>query len=507
MSRPASGGAPGAAAAAAVGAAIAAAIPVLVLSGFTVDDALVPARYAASLAAGDGYRPSAHAPPSDGVTPLGFAHLLAPFASGGVLAAHHAARVLGAAAWIAAAAALGAAIARVGGSRWRFAALAIVATSAPVGAWAGAGLETGLVAALVAGGLALRETGRDRAGALALGCAAAWRPELVPAAILLAFVGGPVDISGAGAPGADEVAEPSTDPRARVVAGAGARAVRVAIALAPAAVVAVTRLVVFGRAAPLSSVAKAPVWSLGVAYAGAAFLLAGLVAVVAPLGLARARGWTRALAAAVVAHTLAMAVAGGDWMPLARLAVPLVPAVVLGSARLLASAPRGARLPPGAPALALAIAMQVFGAARSWGATHAVVADRAHLIEAVRPVLAGARVVAAVDVGWVGAAAPHARIVDLAGITDPGVAALGGGHTSRRIPRTLLDDRRVDALVLLLAAGEEADPDAPWTALRYARATEAWIAAMPGIEAEYELVHVHGRRPRYVVLARRPLSR
>lgn len=490
-------------------AVIAAAIPILVLRGFTVDDALIPARYAVSLARGDGYRASVGAAPSDGVTPLGFAHLLVPFAGGGVAAAYDAARAIGVAAWLAGAAALGRAIARIGGSRWRFAALAIVATSAPLGGWSIAGLETGIVAALVAAGLAAREMGRGALGAIALGVAAAWRPEVAPAAVILAFAAGP----GAGGRTASRGAEPDVaapaeegeasarDASSGDPGAARARAMRTALALAPMALVAAVRLVAFGRAAPLSALAKAPVLSLGLAYAGAAALLAGFPAVVAPAGLWRASGWTRWLVATVAAHVLAMALAGGDWMPLARLAVPVVPVAVLASARLLAA--RGPRLPGGAVALGVGVALQIFGFARSYGPTHAIATDRAHLIDEMRPVLAGARVIAAVDVGWIGAAAEHAHVVDLAGITDPTVAALVGGHTARRIPRTLLDDRRVDTVVLLLAAGEDASPREPWTTMRFARGTEAWIASMPGIGDELEIVHVGSRRPRYVVLRRR----
>ncbi|MDF3068109.1 MAG: putative rane protein, partial [Polyangiaceae bacterium] len=55
---------------------------------------------------------------------------------------------------------------------------------------------------------------------------------------------------------------------------------------------------------------------------------------------------------------------------------------------------------------------------------------------------------AALDVGWVGAVADF-TVVDLAGVTDPRVALLRGGHTSKRIDDALLRSRDVDALVLL----------------------------------------------------------
>src|ERR1700734_754220 len=83
--------------------ALAALVPALFLRGFTVDDALIPARYAAHLARGLGYRFNAEGPVTDGVTPLGFPFLLAPFARGGPLAALAAAKAIGLATWVLAA--------------------------------------------------------------------------------------------------------------------------------------------------------------------------------------------------------------------------------------------------------------------------------------------------------------------------------------------------------------------------------------------------------------------
>src|SRR6185503_7507383 len=48
---------------------LAAAPALFLLRGFTVDDALIPARYAAHLAQGLGYRFNAQGPSTDGVTP------------------------------------------------------------------------------------------------------------------------------------------------------------------------------------------------------------------------------------------------------------------------------------------------------------------------------------------------------------------------------------------------------------------------------------------------------
>src|SRR6266542_4593 len=115
---------------------IAAAPSLVYLRGFTVDDALIPARYAANIARGLGYRFNPSGPSTDGVTPLGWAYVLAPFAAHGPLAALRAARVLGWLAWLGAAGALGAAVAAASPSRWRYLALVLLLGSAPLGAWA-----------------------------------------------------------------------------------------------------------------------------------------------------------------------------------------------------------------------------------------------------------------------------------------------------------------------------------------------------------------------------------
>jgi hypothetical protein len=43
-------------------------------------------------------------------------------------------------------------------------------------------------------------------------------------------------------------------------------------------------------------------------------------------------------------------------------------------------------------------------------------------------------------------------IVDLAGLTDPEIAALHGGHTSKRVDVSMLEERKVDTIVLLDSA-------------------------------------------------------
>ena len=69
------------------------------------------------------------------------------------------------------------------------------------------------------------------------------------------------------------------------------------------------------------------------------------------------------------------------------------------------------------------------------------------LVAAAAPHLASASRVACIDVGWLTAAAPHAAIVDLAGITDPEIAALpvadvvaANAHLYLWVPNALLPE-------------------------------------------------------------------
>src|SRR5262249_42671082 len=97
--------------------------------------------------------------------------------------------------------------------------------------------------------------------------------------------------------------------------------------------------------------------------------------------------------------------------------------------------------------------------------------DRVALIEAARAPLSGAERVAALDIGWVGAAT-DADVIDLAGVTDPEIAALSGGHTSKAISGAFLTGRAPDRLVFQLSSGEESSA----ASTRYARSTEQRLA-------------------------------
>jgi hypothetical protein len=434
----------------AVGAAGAALVPALVLRGFTVDDALVSARVASHLARGQGYRFNVPGPVVDAVTPLGYAELLASFGPAAPLGMLERARVLGLCTWLAAAALLGLLAA---GNRRRSATVAgALLLSAPLAAWASSGMETPIVTLLAT--LALLE---GPLGALAAGAAAAWRPELLAWALVL--------VAGGALVSAD-----TSRLRSRALV------LRLPLGVAPAILVACLRRSRFGSFAPLAVWAKPSDLAHGLMYA----LGAGIGTGVAPLLLAprsftRVDGKTRLLVLAVAAHWLALVLAGGDWMALYRLAVPVLPTALLAGARLLE-----AESPVSAAARAL-----VASAAPVWVAVtvawpgRAVLAHRLSLIEASRPALRGARSIACLDVGWVGAAS-EASIVDLAGITDPMVARLPGGHTTKRIENGLLENRAVDAFVLLLAPGAPVEPR--WQGSAFARGVEQRVAALPAAD-------------------------
>ena len=220
----------------------------------------------------------------------------------------------------------------------------------------------------------------------------------------------------------------------------------VLMAVGPFAVCAAVRGVVFGRVAPLAVLAKPSDLAHGLVYAGAAALVVLTpLLVVAPVTLVRGPkvGTARVLVVAFVAHAAAVVAAGGDWMPYARLMVPVAPSLVIAFVEVASTSRRlfgGLRV-------AVAVALGVMIAARAAPAGRSVHADRADLVARARPVLAGAQVVAALDVGWA-SAATDARIVDLAGLTDPAIAMLPGGHTSKRVDTSMLLDRGVDTMVV-----------------------------------------------------------
>jgi hypothetical protein len=446
-----------------------AALPMGWLAGFTVDDAWIAPRYAAHLASGGGYRFNAGGPATDGVTPLPWAPLLALFGAD-PLRTWRAARALGAIAWLSASAYLGARAAAAGGSKSRALPLATLAASAPLAAWACAGTETGVVAALVAFACAAPASTRSLAAA-ACGAAASLRPELLPFACILG-------------------AHRSLTPRAPVSPHPFAAApftlacsfsvAPFALAVGPWLTVVVLRLAIFGRPVPLAVDAKPSDFTHGLVYVTAGALAAGLPALAAaPLALLKRPELSRArwLVAAALAHAASVAAAGGDWMPLSRLLVPAFPALLVASIDVAAWAPFGLTL----ARLLVALASMAFVWTRVGAAAAAVTDVRLPLVARARGALAPDEVIAALDIGWLAVATDN-RIVDLAGRTDPSIALLPGGHTSKRIPATLLDARGVTTLIVLSAEGEGCHP----TRAPAARVVEERLLRDPWVTDQFE---------------------
>jgi hypothetical protein len=455
--------------------ALLALIPALALFDFTVDDALIIARYATHIAHGVGYRWNTTGTITDTITPLGFPYLLAPFAHQGPLAALAASKLIGLVSWLIGAGFVATAVDRSSREPRRFSALLLIPVSAPLAAWSVAGLETGVATSLAAIAISLIALGSPRLGTAFVGLAAALRPELAPFAFVVAFAPSP--------------GKPTPTWRDLFV--------RLAIASFPFVFVVAIRLVVFGRPTPLAVLAKPSDPSLGFNYAMACFLLTGPIAIVAPWALRRAERFTQVVAAAVLVHFAAIAVAGGDWMPLSRLVVPVLPASVIVAAYVASVAD----IRVTALRILLTMAGEIFVMVK-WGPSAARVGpDRRELIRQLEPVLRDARVIGALDVGWIGAAT-EASIVDFAGLTDPAIAVLPGSHTAKHIDATIFERRKIDTLVLL--RGRDTTTATPWTDTLFKHAVEQRIARFPGIADEFVVV-AESTMPGlpYIVLRRR----
>jgi hypothetical protein len=435
----------------------AALLPALWMWGFTVDDALIAVRYARHLAAGAGYRFNVGGPVTDGVTPLPWAFLLLPLARGAPLVVLSRAKVLGLAIWTVTAVGWGSAVGGLKASVWSKAlAGALLALCVPLAAHGVSGMETPLATALAT--FAALSLEQPRLAALLAGLAAALRPELLPWALVVAV-------------GSSLAARPVLP--ARTVAAGG-------LGVAPFAACALVRLAIFGRPGPLALLAKPSDLSHGVAYTLAASL-ASLAPIVAasPLALLRAPRGARVLVVAGAAHLLAVVAAGGDWMPYARLIAPIAPSLLY--AFVLASpfahwAWAGIRA-------GVAIALGAYLALTAAPPGRHVGRDRARLVEEARPWLGGAHRVATADIGWP-TAATEADIVDLGGLTDPEIASLPGGHTSKRVDATFLLSHDPD--VLLLYTDRLDVPVASWTSARFPRVVEARLASSELLASHFE---------------------
>ncbi len=327
----------------------------------------------------------------------------------------------------------------------RLGALSLLAACLPLSAYGASGMETPLATLLCTIAVVYNEKSW---APLFAGLAASVRPELMPWAATVAC----------GLPLVRR-ARPSV-----VVLSA-------LVSAGPFTACAVARRVAFGHFTPLALMAKPSDVTHGALYAVAALLACALPVLLLTTKLRALPGAMKVVVVAFVAHVVAIIAAGGDSMPYARLLVPVVPSLLLVHLHL-------ARISSGpvfwlrsASALALGAYVTLTAGPRG----RHVMRDRADLVARAEPVLRGARHVAAVDVGWV-SAATEADIVDLAGLTDPEIAALPGGHTSKRVSGSMLLDRDVDLVVLYV----NPLPDA------YAHVVGARLARDPVFTSHYD---------------------
>lgn len=280
-------------------------------------------------------------------------------------------------------------------------------------AWASAGLETGaatlVIATLVASVVRRMPT---RAPLLALAVLPSLRPELVPAACVLAM-------------------------HARRVP----RRASLAALLVGLAGVCSWRIAMFGTPLPLSVMAKGGSLANGIDY-----VVSGVALMSMGGGLylvwraARQRTAARWVTVALVVHVVVVAVVGGDWMPGHRLLVPMLPALAL----LVGWGSLGFRRAGWvvAPVLLLVAA----NGALTLNEARAAGALRETRGQAVAAAMERGPV-GLVDVGFLGWES-GLEVVDLGGITDPMVARMPGNHVDRVLDVAYLEARSPTAFVL-----------------------------------------------------------
>ncbi|HEY5961483.1 MAG TPA: hypothetical protein VIV60_33220, partial [Polyangiaceae bacterium] len=174
---------------------------------------------------------------------------------------------------------------------------------------------------------------------------------------------------------------------------------------------------------------------------------------------------------AVVAHFVAVILAGGDWMPAYRLVVPVLPAML----RIACHIPEPRSRPLTIIGAALALTTTILLGAKLWPSARRIAAQRQQLVENATSDFSGANAIAAPDVGWVGMAF-SGSVVDLAGATDSAIANLPGGHTSKKISSRVFISKHVDKILVLMAPG--AGMSEPWTETQFDRTIDFRAAAI-----------------------------
>ena len=442
--------------------------------GWIIDDAFVSFRYAQSLAHGHGlaFNPGERV---EGYT--NFAWVLIAAASLKIgIDPSMSMPVVGAACGlllILFAARAGRVLAEAAGKPHPFAGLVaatLLAATPDLAFYAVSGLETALFALLVTCGAAMLVEARPRLFAASTAAAFLVRPE----AGLLAVIGA--------AAFAWRARRDATQRRGAIEAAAILTAV-----IAPYLI---WKKIYFGALLPNTLAAKPPSIATGFVYIGHGLLpLAGVVIV------ALIAAWTspkihRPLLAIFAVFTLAVAIEGGDFMPVHRLLLPWFAVLFIAADRQIlafAARPKDRASAFGAAAVLAAAAylpLRIGDAEQlKLKATVMGEADVPRVKAFRRMASKGVTSVGTYDVGLIGYVAPEITILDLGGLTDRTIARAPGNYATKEPPSDYVLSRAPEAFLFTTLAppqvesGRVAIPphyhpeqhvmDQPWFAEQY----------------------------------------
>lgn len=453
---------------------------------YTVDDSYIVARYALRLARGEGYTWNP-GPATDGVT--GPAWVLPGWlAAAGGYDPVIAAKVVGlCCAALAAYACIAAQQKRARGTQLAWIAAILLVCQPSLGGSGSSGLETGAATlALTCAAQAALASPKPMIVSLGLAIAAlAWlRPELAVSCALFLVV-------------------------ATLRTGLRRSWSAWMIAASSALAVCLFRWRISGSLLPMAWQAKAGSLQDGWSYSLRAILvLSGVTGIaLAAAGAALGQFRERARAWALLAHFGAVVLAGGDWMPGFRLWVPLFPQyaalAAVGSERLWrrggwarGSSAAGLLIACAVPLLDLSLRIPEW---RSAGKSRETVGAAI-----ARELRDHDRRVALVDIGFIGYAS-GVKTIDLAGLTDPAVAAFPGGHLAKHITSEWLEAQAPDALLLHSSLPPTAAGDG-----RLQRLTgypvEMRVARFSWVAKQFRVAEIYAYGPGYHYVLLRRLS-
>ncbi|HEX4352003.1 MAG TPA: hypothetical protein VHZ95_03795, partial [Polyangiales bacterium] len=280
-----------------------------------------------------------------------------------------------------------------------------------------------------------------------------------------------------------------------------------ALGLAGVISVATFRFVMFGELLPLALAAKQGSLADGLEYCSRALVVTtggfGLVLVFFAMRFGRSDD--RWLGAALIAHVVAVFLAGGDWMPGFRLFAPVLPLYIALAAigcRQAALRSRGLRY-VALICLFVACVVPLLDLATRLPEMRAAGRSRERARALVAKLHKQTHRVALVDIGYLGYAS-GCDVIDLAGITDPEIARLPGGHLDKHIDGSLLRRRDPDALVLHSITPPMAAADGRLIGLR-GYPVELRVAQSAWVQREFRVAALLHYAPDYyyVLLLRR----